>query len=301
MKGCARTCLLWLAGWAIAALSFFAYFRTLGDLPEGIYWASAGAGLCAIAVLGYILGIGNAAKERAMLIDSMTGTPPTDGKWVAVSGRIHSMHKLHAPLSGESVVAYTYKIWRSEGSGKSSTQVTHFEGKALIPSTIATRTGTVRLLAVPLFDFPDEELDLDKAFGNASEYIARTTFETDATPKDQRAGTMEKESADDDGNFRVDKRSKNAMEIPIDSCHLEEKHIKQNEMVCAFGLYSAARSGLIPHANWAKQTRVMRGDAETGARLLRNRMLKYLIGIAVFGAAIGGIVWACRVHAVPFT
>jgi hypothetical protein len=179
--------------------------------------------------------------------------------------------------------------------------VTHFEGKGLIPSTIATRTGTVRLLSVPLFDFPGEDLDLDKAFLHAREYIARTTFETDATPKDQRAGTMEKESADDDGNFRVDKRSKNAMEVPIDSCHLEEKHIKQNEMVCAFGLYSAARSGLIPHPNWAKQTRVMRGDAETGARLLRNRMLKYLIGIAVFGAAIGGIVWACRVHAVPFT
>lgn len=301
MKGCARTCLLWLAGWGLASSAFYTYFQSLGHLGDGLYFASFGAGLCAMIVTSYALGIVNAARERATLMESIVGTPPADGKWVAVSGRIHSMHKLHAPLSGESVVAYTYKIWRTEGSGKSSTQVTHFEGKALIPSTIATRTGTVRLLSVPLFDFPGEELELDKAIRNAGEYVTRTAFETDDTPKEQRAGTMEKESADDDGNFRADKRSRNAMDVPIDSCHLEEKHLKQNEMVCAFGLYSAARGGLIPHPNWAKQTRLMRGDAETGARLLRNRMLKYFIGMVVFGGAIAGIVWACRVHAVPIT
>lgn len=298
MKGCARSCLLWLLGWGVAAFAFFRYFESLGDLGNGLYWASGGAGLCAVIAFAYGCGIVATARERSMLLDSMINTPPADGKWIAVSGRIHSMHKLHAPLSGESVVAYHYEISRLEGSGKSRTLVKHFEGKALVPSTIFTRQGSVRLLSVPTFDIPAATLVPEQAIERARAYIAATPFETDDTPKARRAGTMEKELTDDDGNFRMDRRTAAALDVPLDSCNLQEHHIRQNEAVCAFGLYSSARGGLIPHPNWARQTRIMRGDGETAAVPLRNRMMKYAFGVLAFSAIAWGIVKLCQHNAV---
>jgi hypothetical protein len=300
MKGCARTCLLWIVGWAGLACAFFYYFRTLGELGDGLFWASGGAGACVMLALAYVLGIGAAARERSALLQSVSGAPPVDGKWIAVSGRIHSLHRLHAPLSGESVVAYTYKIWRTEGSGKSSSQVNHFEGKALVPSTISTRTGSVKLLSVPTFDVKAAVLQHEAALRNAKAYIAATQFESTITPKEMRT-ELGKEWTDDDGNFRVDKRSTNAHDVPLESCHLDETHILQNEAICAFGLYSAAKGGLIPHPNWAKQTRIMRGDAETVAAQLRTKMLRYVIGVVVFGGAVFGIVKLVQMNAVPYS
>jgi hypothetical protein len=300
MKGCARTCALWLLGWAAASYAFYRYFVTLGDLREGLYWASGGAGLAVTLVCSYLFGIFGASRERSLLLESIHGGPLDDGKWVAVSGRIHSMHRLTAPLSGESVVAYKYSITRSEGSGKSRTTVTHFEGKALIPSSISTRTGSVKLLSVPTFDMDAADLDLTRAIANAQNYVAATQFDTRETPKEQRRDTVEKESTDDDGNFRSDRRSPNAFDIPLDSCSFSEHHIKQNEEICAFGLYSQQRSGLVPHPNWGKQTRIMRGSAETVAAQLRSRVIKYSFGVLFFGAVAYGVVKLCQYNAVPY-
>jgi hypothetical protein len=284
MKGCARTCLLQILGWGAAAYAFYLYLAPIGTNRSAVIWGSIAAGLFTMLSLGYLMAIVTVWRERTTLLDSIAGTPFRDGQWVAVSGRIHSMNRLIAPLSGASVVAYKYRIWRREGSGKSSTDVNHFEGKALVPSTIATRQGSVRLLSVPTFDISAAPLDVENTLTHARAYIEATEFETDQTPKDQRAGTVEKESTDDDGNFRVDKQSRGAMDVPLDTCSFEEHHVKQDEAVCAFGLYSQARGGLIPHPNWAKQTRIMRGDAEAVAAQLRTRMIKYVFGVVIFGA-----------------
>ena len=95
---------------------------------------------------------------------------------------------------------------------------------------------------------------------------------------------------DDDGMFRVDKGGMADVEVDLADCTLSERHIKQGETVCAFGLYSAARGGLIPHPNWAKQARLMRGDVTAVAAQLRTRMIKYVFGIVIFGGAAFGIV-----------
>jgi hypothetical protein len=299
MKGCARTCLLQLLGWGVASAFFYYYLHGLGDLGPGLYWASIGAGLCVMLSIGYAWAIAGSLRERSMLLEAAMGTPPPNGQWVAVSGPIHSMHSLRGPLTGEDVVAYQYKISRQEGSGKSRSEVTHYDGKALVPSTIATRNGSVRLLAVPTFDVPAATFTTFLAAAkNAREYVASTPFQTRDTPKDQKIG-MSEESTDDDGNFRVDNQG-SAGDVDPGECQLEEKHVKQNETVCAFGLYSHERGGLIPHPNWAKQTRIMRGDAQTVANQLRTRAIKYAIGIVCFSAAAYGIV---RIYAanVPAT
>lgn len=288
MKGCARTCLLQLLGWGVASAAFFYYFRGLGELPA-LYWAAIGAGLCVMLAIGYAWAIKDLVRERHMLLEAAQGAPPPDGEWVAVSGKIHSIHSLTGPLSGEDVVAYQYKVSRMERSGKSSSDVTYYDGKALVPSTIATRHGSVRLLSVPTFDVPAAPLGrYVETVQRVQRYIDATPFQTNQTPKTERIG-MEQESTDDDGNFRVDKRWFADREVDLDGFQFEEKHIRQNETVCAFGLYSQQRGGIIPYPNWAKQTRVMRGDATAVAKQIRTRITKYVIGIVVFGAAAYGI------------
>ena len=287
MKGCARTCILWLVGWAAAAYAFYTYFIGIRDFGPPMYWAAIGAGLCIALIASYVLGIGQAWHERKMLLDAMGGVPPPDGKWAAVAGTIHSMSPMTAPISGLDSVTYEYKIYRTEGSGKSSAQVTYYDGKALTPCTIATRSGSVRLLSVPSFqDIEPSEVPWQTAVANATEYIARTEF----VMREQAKNSVEEESADDDGNYRRDRRYSTDEVNLADDFRFEEKRIGQGEQVCAFGLYSRSRGGLIPHPNWAKQTRFMRGNAIGVADKLRARMIKYAIGVFVFGGIAYGIV-----------
>jgi len=293
MKGCARTCILWILGCVAAGGAFFVYLRGFGVIEPQLYWAAGGAGVCSVLAISYLIAIGTAAKERSMLLDSMVGTPPKDGAWVAVSGTIRSIEPLRTPLTGVSAVAYEYDIYRvetrSSGRNSSSSKYSYYDGKALASSTISTRQGAVRLLAVPTLDIKMEEFRTPDVIANAKKYVSETHFQTRQTPKDHRVG-VEQESTDDDGIFRVDKRIYTDEDVDVADCTLAERSIKQGETVCAFGLYSASRGGLIPHPNWAKQARLMRGDATTVAGLLRTRMIKYVFGILIFGAAAFGIV-----------
>jgi hypothetical protein len=286
---------LWLAGWAAAAAGFYFYFLRFGILDPQIYWAAGGAGLCTAICIAYVIGIWNSWRERTALLDTVAGTPPEDGQWVAVSGHIRALSPLRTPLSASAAVAYEYKISRMERSGKNTSEVTYYDGKAITPSSIATRQGTVRLLAVPAFDIPEEKIDHRTAVANALQYISATRFQTSVTPKGEKIA-MEHEMVDDDGNFRVDKKHRDN-DVDLEDCRYHEKVIKQGEMICAFGLFSRQRGGLIPHANWAKQTRIMRGDATDVARQLRNRIIKYTIGIVIFAAAVYGIVWLYQTNA----
>jgi hypothetical protein len=293
MKGCARSCLLWLIGWAAASGAVFYYLRQFGVHEPQLWWAAAGAGLFAVFSISYAVAIVKFAKERSMLLGAMVGQPPKDGQWVAVSGTIRSIDPVRTPVTGVAAVAYDYDIFRietrSSGRNSSTSKHSYYQGKALAPSTIATRQGAVRLLAVPTLDVPADEIKTEAGTINARKYVSETTFQTFSMPKGGKIG-MEHELTDDDGMFRVDKRGMPDVDVDIADCTLSERYIKQGETVCAFGLYSAARGGLIPHPNWAKQARLMRGDATAVAGQLRTRMVKYVFGILIFGGAAFGIV-----------
>lgn len=281
MKGCARTCLLWLLIWAAAAGSLYIYLHPFGIINPQIYWASGVGGLLFAIAAAYAFNAETARRERVVLLEAMTGSTLEDGKWVAVSGAIRALNPLRSPLSGTPVVAYTYKIFEKRRTSKGSTITTTFEGKAITPSTIATRHGGVRLLAVPMFDLPSEGVSRETALERAQEYVKATTF--------AKSSSVDAESTDDDGNFRMDK-SFDASRVNWEECTFEEQLVKQGEVVCAFGLYSRDRGGLIPHPNWANQCRIMRGDAESVAAKLRSRMTKYAIGVVICAALVYGLV-----------
>jgi hypothetical protein len=290
MKGCARSCLLLLLGWGAAAYAFYWYFVSLRDFGPPMYWGSAVAGLLVVGAIGYLAGISIAYRERKMLLEAMAGTPPADGQWAGISGTIHSTTPLTAPISGERVVAYEYRIHRDERLGKTMSEIVYYDGKALAPSTIATRQGSVRLLSLPAFtDLEAESIAQSEAAPRAKAYVASTPFTIYDTAKKRRT-RIEEEWTDDDGQFRLD-RQHFTREIDLgDGFHFEEKHIRQGEQVCAFGLYSRERGGLVPHPNWAKQTRLMRGDSSKVAEQLRRRMRNYFIGAIVCSALVYAIV-----------
>jgi hypothetical protein len=291
MKGCARSCLLLLLGWGAAAYAFYRYFVSLHDFGAPMYWGSAAAALFVVAAIGYLAGIGTAYRERKMLLDAMAGTPPADGQWAAVSGTIHSTSPLTAPFSDARTVAYEYKIHRSERLGKTMSEIVYFDGKALAPSTIATRQGSVRLLCVPAFtEIEPESTAQSEALQRARTYVAVTAFTIYDTARKRRT-RIEEEWTDDDGQYRKDRQHFTREADLTDDFHFEEKHIKQGEQVCAFGLYSRERGGLIPHPNWAKQTRLMRGDPSKVAGQLRRRMINYFIAAIVCSGVVYAIVW----------
>jgi hypothetical protein len=290
MKGCARSCLFLLLGWSVAAYAFYSYFVSLRDFGAPMYWGSAAAALFVVASIGYALGIGTAYRERKMLLDAMAGTLPVDGQWAAVSGTIHSTRPLTAPLTGEKVVAYEYKIHRSERVGKTSSDIVYYDGKALAPSTIATRHGSVRLLSVPAFtDVEAESIPQSEAMQQAQAYVAATSFAIYDTAAKRRTG-LEEEWTDDDGQYRKDRQHFTRETDLADGFQFEEKHIREGEQVCAFGLYSRERGGLTPHPNWAKQTRLMRGDSSKVAAQLRRRMINYSIAAVVCSGLVYAIV-----------
>lgn len=289
MKGCARSCLLWLAGWAAASYAFYFYFVALRDFGPPMYWAAAIAGACIVVSVGFAIGILGAHRERSMLVNAVSGTRPEDGQWVAVSGTIQSVDPLVAPISGERAVIYEYKIQRADQMREGLETRVYFEGKALAPSTISTRHGTIRLLAVPLLDIPETDVPEATAIPNATAYLAATTFETGETPKEQRT-TMAKEQSNSDGEFRKDLQHLDRDVDLADGFRFEEKCVRQGEQICAFGLFSQMRGGLIPHPNWAKDARIMRGDTAAVVEQLRGRIVKFAIGIFVSSAIAYGIV-----------
>jgi hypothetical protein len=283
-----------LLGWGAAAYVFHVYFTGLRDFGPPTYWAAAIAGLFVVAAVSYFFGIGGAHGERKMLLEAMAGTPPEDGKWAAVSGTIRASTPLTAPISGQSVVAYEYSIHRHERRGSQSSEVVYYEGKALAPSSIATRQGSVRLLAVPAFTVIDEVIvDRAAAVRNARAYVARTDFAKHETSGERR-GRLEQEWTDDDGQYRLDKRFTDEKVELTDDFEYDEKQIGQGEQICAFGVYSAERRGLIPHANWSKQTRIVRGDVAAVSDRLRRRMINCSIGALACSAIVWGIVWFYR-------
>ncbi len=289
MKGCARSCLTGLIGCLVSVVAFLFLFRQFGPDRESTESAAIGAGLFAALSISLLWSTRGVLRDRGLIKDAIAGQAPVDGTWAGFSGVIRSTSPITSPISGKSAVAFKYTISRRVGSGKSAQTTTYYEGAVLASPKISTNVGTFRLLAVPLFDMAATEVEKSEAVRNATSYISATTFETKATPKEERQ-TAEKEWTDDDGFFRRDRHW--ADEADLASCHFTEQMIAQGAQVSVLGLFSQAKGGIVPDPNWANQTRVILGDGESGIAQLATRARRYFIAAFVFAAISAGITWA---------
>ncbi|HEX8410727.1 MAG TPA: hypothetical protein VF883_17825 [Thermoanaerobaculia bacterium] len=287
MSGIARTCLIALVGWLAASVALFFHIHGAGVERQYAFWGATISAFCAVLAVNYAIAVFEEVRERTLLLGAARGAPLVDGKWVAVNGPIHSREPLRAPLSGMRCVAYEYRISKEEQTTDGSREVPCFEGKAFAPSSIAARQGTVRLFAVPKIDADMVRLEARDALDNARAFIEATTFESSETPKEERV-SMEQESSNDTGQLRKDRMVWGIEDLRIGI--FEERHIAQGETVCAFGRYSQARGGIVPHPNYATRARLMRGDAGIAARELVTRVKRHTVTAIVWSLVAYGVV-----------
>lgn len=289
MKGCARSCLVGLVGSLVAIAGFALLLVRLGADPNSVAVPAAVSGLLAtLSISSARYGL-DMLRDRGLIRNALAGQTPVDGQWAGLFGLIRSSAPITSPISGKSAVAYKYSISRRVGSGKSAHTITYYAGAALASPRISTNVGTFKLLAVPLFDMAATEVGKDEAMRHAASYIAATTFETKATPREERQ-TAEKEWTDDDGFFRRDRADADGADLAL--CQLNEQMIAQGAQVCVLGLYSQAKGGIIPDPNWANQTRIILGDGEAGLEQLGTSARRYFIGAFVLAAMAAGVAWA---------
>jgi hypothetical protein len=289
VKGCARSLLIQFAAYlaTAGAIASLLHSRLGHPLPKLIAPSLIG-GLAAVIGAGLLLGISKPVRDRAALAACLAGKRPADGARAGLAGTIDAIGEpLRAPFSGKECVAWSYEIWEMKATGSRSSKVVYFEGLALTPSAIATPAGAFRLLAVPTLDLASEGFLPSEALARFKEHVKTASFET-TKPR----GTLAQMWSDDDGSYRREVRAESVADVPLELCRFTEGVVGRGERVYVIGRYSESRGGIVPDPNWAKDTRLMKGDPAEILRQLRGRIVRYAIGGVVFLGVSAAIVAA---------
>jgi hypothetical protein len=281
MSNLARSCLRILLVYALAgtAVGLVVYHR-YPVVPAAI-WSGVIAGFFLWLTLAYIWAI------PAQLRDWMRmrpGTPPRDGKRVAVIGTVHAMSSsLHAPFSRTSCVAYQYKVVSFKGENPN----TDYEGFALVPSYVSTEGGQVKIQAYPDLEVPEETVRGAEAKAAAREFLDSTTFLAIRKEGVKSAiAEMKKLMADDDGAMRYDHRMDPVAES-LDDCRLTEKVIRAGDSVCVLGRYSEEKRALVPDPDAIMHgATIKKGEPSSFRRSALRKAFGSVIGVAVCGGAV---------------
>jgi hypothetical protein len=243
---------------ALAALVYF-LLRGLVPAPADAILAIV-AGLAASIAYGMGVAAWRRRHERTLVAAAIAGNLPRDGQRVAVVGRIRpAAQPLTAPLSGERCVAYSYEAFHTEGSGKSRRRVQDFTGMALCPSRIHSTLGPIRLLGFPHLDgFPEEHHDTQEACARMEDHLRSAQFEASGLVGSIAA--LETALIDNDGSLRHDWRLSSAESVA--GLALFETGVPVDAEVCAIGMYSAEKRGLVPdRVGSGRSLRLVRGSA----------------------------------------
>ena len=291
MKGCAFRALLSLVEFlVVAGLIGVALQRWYGVAPVDAMGALIFAGLFAWMSVQLVRSAFTAWRERAALGAGMAGAEPIDGRPTILVGEIQPLGAaLRAPLSDQECVAYTFEIYEMKRVGKSTSKVVYADGVAITPSTIMTRGGSYRLLAVPELDCPEGDLDDATARARALEQMSTLTYQP-STPFSRPS--IEQQWNDDDGAFLRETLHVEG-DVDLTRCRLSEKRLECGARVCVFGQYSAAKRAIVANtSDWSKITRVMKGDAGVVGRQLRASVVRRSIGAVVCAALALGVIAA---------
>ncbi len=138
-------------------------------------------------------------------------------------------------------------------------------------------------------EFDDDEFDDDEF--DDDEFDDDEIDDDDFDDDDLKAGDLEDDLADDEDLEAY------STALPV----LKEKRVRAGEKVCAIGIYSAARGGLIPGGLGADHfIKLMRGGIDAAERRARGSVFSHLLGglivLVVVNAATYGVVMANRHH-----
>lgn len=217
----------------------------LPPLPYRIILAF-GAGLIGAIpgsiVLAALHGFPTLLKDRASLLKASSGSDPADGLYQTFQGRILATGPmLVAPLSGRECLLYHYKAYYKAGT--KDLESAHAEGYALTPSCLETPSGQIRLYAYMNLEFVGEYIDTDAARKRLAEYLPKVELFQPSWNLKKDYLEIDKHYLDSDGTIQFDIGWPNAAET---ATGFSEQIVQHGDEVAVFGLYSAARGGIVP-------------------------------------------------------
>lgn len=289
MKHVAVGCLIGLGGWLALAVALSALLQVGLDVPfVDTLGVSALAALVGWAALNLLHAAFQAWRERAAIASGRAGDAPADGAKAVLVGTLEPLGAaLRAPLDGSACLAYEYSITEDRGSGRRRMILTHFKGSALAPSVIVTRSGRHLLLTVPDLQASPPATPSSRHIAAFEQYARNTRF----TQADGAAQALVARWTDDDGAHRSDVCYTPLDRIDLSRCMLAQQHVRPGARVCAIGMYSKGRGGLVPSPAWAGNPRLIEGDADALLQTLgtsaRRRLLLGLAAAAGAAALVG--------------
>jgi hypothetical protein len=259
-----KSCVAYLAGALLFGAAVGAALFLWLDPPLAAIGGAVAGGI------GFLTGGGvtaarDAARRKALVRKASRGVRPKDGQLAVALGRIEPLGPpLTAPFTGTECVAYEYDVYREGSEGRNK----DFTGLALTPSVIRTPSGDVHLLGfAPLEDFPEAKPREPGAYERARAYLASAPLEEIGL---LRVLSLAKELfTDDDGAIRKDFRLQG--DATVEGRLLAEKTVSAGAQVCAFGLYSKARGGLVPGLSKGIALELFPGDATAALRRVQSK------------------------------
>ena len=304
--GCAKSLL------TVGALgaAWYTLFHLWFPRPE----AMLGSFVCGFASLMIVAGFQSAFKawrDAGRLADPSGTTDMRpgagaleDGKLVTIAGRIRATGPtLLAPFSQRACVLYQYDVsrpWTAGESKRGDHDRKAFSGFALTPSVIEAPNLSVRLLGFPELDGFDSQIrDGSIDLGNARAFIEATTFEDmqGFAALGKVWGAVKERIADDDGTVRKDWRMIDKA-YDISDSTLTEQIVAPGDQVCAIGVYSSAKGGMVSDLSKGLN-KLIKGDARTSASSLRTSGIGQLIGGTLFGLFLIGVTVAILLARTP--
>jgi hypothetical protein len=251
-------------------------------IPAGIF-----GGLAAWLGVGFFVGIKQKLAERSMIVRALSGDAPRDGEKVAAIGRISpNGSALVSPLTGRACVAYKYEV-RSGGKNDHS----YYDGFALTPSSIQTQAGSIRLLAYPDLKVSATYVPNADAIPKFNEYLRTTEFREPSLANFKAAwADMLKLFNDDDGSIRTDQRT-TSNTIDLSNVQFIEWIVQPGDQICAIGLYSVQKGGLIPdQKNLLQQVTIRKGEPDSfGGKSIAGAVGSFIGGTIFLGGVIVGL------------
>jgi hypothetical protein len=271
-----KGCLLWLL--ELAVLVGLYYFAFHGRVTPPADWIGALAGgFFLLLSIGAFQNAFRAREKRARLERALAGAPFEGGKQVAAIGPITALGApLESPFSHTPAVICSWDI-SHEGTSSSSSSADHtvrdFAGFAMTPCVVNAPGGQARILAFATLEgFKEAPRTGPEAYANAASYLQSTPFEPMGLL--QVFSQVKDLLTDDDGYIRKDWRmAGEGFTLDPDVHTLNEEVVKDGETVCALGLYSAEKGGLVQgFSKGGEGVTVLRGGVEAGKQRLKGNV-----------------------------
>jgi ankyrin repeat protein len=272
-----KGCLLWLLQLAVLVGLYYLAFHGRFTPPADWIGALAGGFFLTLAI-GAFQNAFRARKNRARLEQALAGEPFEDGRQVAAVGPIAALGApVESPFSRTPCVICDWDVSHESttrsSSGSSNNTTKDFSGFVLTPCAVQAPGGGVRILGFPTLEgFEEAPLHDAESWANAESYLRSTPFEKIGLTR--VFSEVKDLFTDDDGYIRKDWRMADdgfALDRQVHT--IKEKVVKDGETVCALGVYSAEKGGLVQgFSKGGEGVTVIRGGAAAARKRLKGNV-----------------------------